>query len=230
MKLRRSNHKNYGLTLPELVVVLFALAILIAVLLKVLDVSGRESGMRRTSAEITCVHNLKEISLAYRIWASDHNDLYPMGGSSTNGGMMDWTATGQAFAASVYQVMSNELSTPKILLCPADSDHSLTTNFLTGFSSGNISYFVGEDIANDSGIGNDSNSQRLLGGDDNFEINGTPVKPGFLQLSTNTPLAWTSARHKFNGNVALSDGSVLELSTARLLLYTSSTTNHLAIP
>ncbi len=229
MKPRRSAQRNHGLTLPEVVVVLFVLAILLAVLLQVFD-SGRGSSMRRTSANIACVRNLKEISLACRIWASDHNDLYPMGVSITNGGMMEWVTTGDAFAASVYQVMSNELSTPKILLCPADSSHSLATNFLSGFSAGNISYFVGTDIANDSGIGNDLNPQMLLAGDDNFQTNSTPTKPGFLQLFTNTPLAWTAARHKFSGNAALLDGSVQELSSARLLLYVSSATNRLAIP
>jgi prepilin-type processing-associated H-X9-DG protein len=45
-------------------------------------------------------------------------------------------------------------------------------------------------------------------GDDNFEINGTPVKSGVLEIRTNTPIAWTGERHKFWGNIGFADGSV----------------------
>jgi len=48
---------------------------------------------------VKCVNNLKQIGLAMRIWAGDNNDKYP----------------------TSLVVMSNELSTTKILICPNDT-------------------------------------------------------------------------------------------------------------
>jgi hypothetical protein len=47
---------------------------------------------------IQCVNNLKQLGLAARVWAGDHNDKYP----------------------TSLVVMSNELTTTKILICPTD--------------------------------------------------------------------------------------------------------------
>ena len=48
---------------------------------------------------IACVNNLKQIGLAMRVWAADNTNLYP----------------------TSLVVMSNELSTTKILICPNDT-------------------------------------------------------------------------------------------------------------
>src|SRR5208283_4519175 len=98
------------------------------------------------------------------------------------GGAMELVATGNV--AANFLVMSNELSTPKILHCPADLDHVCATNFTTGFGNKNISYFVGLDAA-------DEYPQRMLSGDDDFATNGVTVKPGLLHLWTNAPVTWT---------------------------------------
>jgi len=53
----------------------------------------------KAEAERTqCVNNLKQIGLAMRVWAGDNNDKYP----------------------TSLVVMSNELSTTRILICPGD--------------------------------------------------------------------------------------------------------------
>jgi hypothetical protein len=75
--------------------------------------------------------------------------------------------------------------------------------------------------------------QALLSGDDNFEINGVPVKSGLLQLSTNHATAWTAARHKLSGDIGLADGSAQQLSNSGLtnfLHQTGLANNRLAIP
>lgn len=175
----------------------------------------------RKAMRISCVNNLKEVGLAYQIWEGDNGNLYPMNVSVANGGAMELARSGDA--AIIFQVMSNELSTPKILLCPADEDHSLATNFLVGFSAKNISYFANPDASQ-------TNTQSLLSGDDNFEIGGVPVESGLLQISTNTPIAWSAARHVHAGNVALTDGSVQQLTTSGLRRYSGLATNRFAIP
>ena len=121
--------------------------------------------------------------------------------------------------------MSNELSTPKTLICPADVRQP-AKDFGSTFCNSNISYFVGVDA-------DQSHPQMILSGDDNFEIAGIPVKSGLLELSTNAPVAWTAARHKFVGNIGLADGSVQQVTTHSLktaLQQTGLATNRLAIP
>jgi len=53
---------------------------------------------QQQAERIQCVNNLKQIGLAMRIWAGDNNGKYP----------------------TSLVVMSNELSTVKILICPSD--------------------------------------------------------------------------------------------------------------
>ncbi|HWN93788.1 MAG TPA: DUF4190 domain-containing protein [Methylomirabilota bacterium] len=47
---------------------------------------------------ISCVNNMKQIGLAARLWSGDHTNTFPPD----------------------FQSMSNELFTPKILVCPGD--------------------------------------------------------------------------------------------------------------
>jgi hypothetical protein len=210
------------MTLTEVLVVIAVLAVLIIVF-----APWQEPPEVRKASRINCVFNLKEINLAGRLWAQDHNDKYPMQVSITatnGGGAMELAAAGNVAAA--FRVMSNELSNPKILHCAADTDRVYATNFTTDFSAKNISYFVGLDANEDS-------PQTILSGDDNFTVGGVPVKSGVVEIATNTPVAWTAARHKFAGNIALGDGSVQQTTTKSLqdsLLNTGSPTNRFAIP
>jgi prepilin-type N-terminal cleavage/methylation domain-containing protein/prepilin-type processing-associated H-X9-DG protein len=221
MQPRFSNQRNSALTLIEVLVVIAILAFVTFLYLP--SFLDRPHPAHR----INCVNNLKEIGLAYKLWAGDNNDKFPMQVSITDtngGGAMELAATGNVVAT--FQIMSNELSTPRLLYCTADKDHTWATNFTTGFSAKNISYFVGVDA-------DQAHPQMLLSGDDNFQIGGVPVKSGFLQLSTNTPIFWTAARHKHAGNIGYADGSVQQVTTVGLqqsVWQTGVATNRLAIP
>ena len=145
--------------------------------------------------------------------------------SVTNGGTTELTANGKN-AWLNFLVMSNELASPMVLWCPADKDHVLATNLFNGFSAKNISYFVGLDAVKD-------HPQMLLSGDDSFAIRGIPLKSGLVNLSTNTPIAWTASRHGFCGNVGFADGSIGFFSNSSFtnwLHQAGSSTNRLAIP
>ncbi len=181
------------MTLIEVLVVVVITAVLGMTLLAMLASS------RRKSSKIGCPAELKQIAIAYRIWEGDNNDRFPARVSVKQGGAMELAATGNV--AAVFQVMSNELSTPKLLICPSDVRRHSATNFTDDFSNNNISYFAGLDA-------DDKYSTSILAGDDNFELHRVAVKPGVLELSTNTPIAWTGERHRFTGCIGLTDGSV----------------------
>jgi hypothetical protein len=150
---------------------------------------------------------LKQISISFRIWEGDNNDKYPTQLSSAEGGVRELGATGTV--AAVFQVMSNELATPKVLICPADTNGCYADNFCVNFGRTNVSYFVGLDAT-------DENTNSILVGDDNLAIKGEPVKPGVFELSSNARVAWTSERHHFSGYVGLVDGSVYTLTNSEL--------------
>jgi competence protein ComGC len=213
-----SSHKERGLTLIELFVILAVIAALAALLIPALIRA------KATAQRISCVSCLKQIGLGTRVWEGDHTNLYPMQVSSTNGGTMDFITGPNAFRH--FQVMSNELSTPWVLICSAESDRirARATNF-DFLSNSNVSYFVGIDA-------NETNPQMILSGDRNI-TNGTAVKNGLLDLTTNKDAGWTAELHKGVGNFGLSDGSVQQVSITGLRVSVANTglaTNRLQMP
>jgi len=72
---------------------------------------------KEKAESIQCINNLKQMGLAVRVWALDNNDMSPPDMLS----------------------MSNELSTPKILVCPADHARQAAANFAS-YSAANCSY------------------------------------------------------------------------------------------
>jgi type II secretory pathway pseudopilin PulG len=221
MRICSSTKRERGLTIVELLVVMVVVGFLT---LMMLEMSRPISRAKARAPRIQCVNNLKQTGLAYRIWAGDHADTYPMSVSQTNGGSMEFISGTNAFRH--FQVMSNELSTPKVLVCPDDRDRykNCATNF-TAFGNANLSFFVGIDAT-------ETNPTMILSGDRNI-TNGTPMQNGLLRLTTNSITGWTSEAHEKVGNILLADGSVQQLSTTGLnatLANTPGFTNRLLMP
>src|SRR5205823_5162170 len=122
------------LTLVELCVLL-AIAAVIAGIVITAVVNGK-----RRSRSICCNCNLKQVGLAFHTWSLDHTTRYPTALSTNSGGTMEYLASGQTFRH--FQVMSNELSTPNILVCPEDT-RIRAESFVQGFANSNLSYFAG---------------------------------------------------------------------------------------
>lgn len=183
---------------------------------------------------ISCTNHLKQVGLAFRIWAGDNNHKMPMSVSVTNGGAMELANKGSAFA--IFTVMSNELNTPKILFCPNETNPKRKYAVMFGSSASldakpftatnNLSYFVGLDAE-------DTKPLTMLAGDDHFNVVGLKPKSGLLALSTNAVVEWRNERHPKQGNVVLADCSVMGFSTPafrQALIQTGIATNRLAMP
>jgi prepilin-type N-terminal cleavage/methylation domain-containing protein len=214
MKARRTTKQARGMTLIEVLVVIAAIVLLAAILLPML------AAAKRKSSRLGCVSILKQIGLSFRVWEADNGDKYPMQFALTNATTMKLIAGGNAYV--LWQTMSNELGSPKFLVCPDDSEHSAATNFLTGFSDANISYFLNLD-------GKETDPQMILDGDDNLTVDGTTIQRGIVNLSKNNSVAWTKERHHGAGNIGLADGSVQQV-TSDGFKSALITTNRLVIP
>ncbi len=207
-----------GMTLVEVLAVIAIVAVVAVFLLPPLM-----SEARAKAARVYCANHLGQIGVAFKLWAGDHNDAFPMQVSVTNGGTMDLVEKG---IANVHiQVLSNEFGSPRVLVCPADRNRRPAPDFGSGFGNRNLSYFVGLDARLNS-------PQMLLSGDDDLAVGGAPAKSGILQLWTNMPVAWEPQVHLYGGNVVFADGSVQGLTTSRLQDAVSATgvTNRLAMP
>ena len=185
-------------TLVALLVIVAVLAILAAMLLPAL------AKAKTKSTSINCVNNLKQCGLAFRIWEGDNGDKLPMDVPLAKGGTKEFDTGADTFRH--FQVMSNELSTPKILICPADT-RTVADNFAR-LKNQNVSYFVGLEA-------NDIYPERFLDGDRNIAGESEPEN-GILKLVPGGPIGWTSAIHNNQGNVGLADGSVQQYSSSAL--------------
>jgi hypothetical protein len=96
-------------------------------------------------ASVRCVNNLKQIGLAFRTWAIDNDGHFPFNVSTNAGGTLELCTRGSdgfdANAAAHFRVMSNELSTASILVCPGDSSKRPEGNF-NKLQRVNVSYLV----------------------------------------------------------------------------------------
>ena len=200
------------------------LVLLAAALLPALAAAKRYSGPG-------CANNLLQIYLSTKIWSGDSGDKLPTQLAATNDVMMKLIGSGKAYV--LWQTMSNELSTPKVLVCQADTKRHYATNFSAGFSDANISYFLSLDASFEK-------PQTIIAGDDNFFVDGKLVQSGILNVSTNVAVEWTkerkqekSGRPHSPGNIVLADGSVQPLNNAGLwqvFQQTGSATNRFVIP
>jgi hypothetical protein len=109
---------------------------------------------KRKAQKISCTNNLKQVGLSIRIWSGDNGDRYPMQVTWTSGGANEYVGHNGAAAkvfnpGMVFMVMSNELSTPKIVYCPSDNYHNsgAATNFTWGALLGQGSPNVGTEAS-----------------------------------------------------------------------------------
>lgn len=84
----------------------------------------REENNGRVVQRVTCINNLKEIGIGFKIWAGDHDGQFPFNVSTNAGGSWELCAPDKnGFDHSAYlylKTMTNELLAPLLLVCPQD--------------------------------------------------------------------------------------------------------------
>jgi prepilin-type N-terminal cleavage/methylation domain-containing protein/prepilin-type processing-associated H-X9-DG protein len=205
-------------TLIELLVVIAIIAILAAMLLPAVSKS------KGKALRVACISNIKQVGMGVILWAQDQEGKFPFLVDPTNGGSRTLDKARQHFV-----VLSNELVTPKVLICQSDKQRQAADSFQTGptgfstLQNSALSYAFGTEAS-------EGNATMHLIVDRN--INGRDGKScsaaGIVGTSTtlnpfNGGTGWSTETHQNAGNMALADGSAHLFTQFKLLEHLQNT-------
>ena len=123
--------------------ILFSLIVL-ALLLPALAKEKRTAGAGRPVRErVGCENNMRQIGLAFKVWALEHNDHFPFNVSTNSGGTLELCEPGpdgfDKNSIAHFRAISNDLDTPNLLICPNDPGKHAAADF-SSLQPSNITY------------------------------------------------------------------------------------------
>lgn len=194
-----------GFTLIELLVVVAVIVILAAILFPAFS-RAREKGR-----QAACGSNLRQLGLAFTLYAQDNDEILPgatdggRGGAGVLGGWIDdlvWSVAKPKFdptLGSIYPYVGNT----KVYVCPDDSvgersGDSYAVNSCTSVNNGNTQPHPGKPLSKISAPA----SFLLIGEESNSQYGTDSTDDGNLWYGANT----VSRRHSGGSNMAFVDG------------------------
>lgn len=206
-----------GLTIVEVLVVAAILIILAALFLPSLSRSRPARGP-------SCMNNLRQIDIGLLLFASDHQERFPIEVSIPNYDFPEVTNIGPA--SLYFQELQPYHLNPSLFICPFETDRKAAPGYPT-LNNSNISYFLNADAATNYA------SASLLSGDRLLQSNGTAVQPGVFVLTPQINVSWNPSNHAGGGSMGFADGHVEFVKAAKLtsvLQKLPVTTNRLCVP
>jgi hypothetical protein len=135
------------------------------------------------------------------MWAIDNGDRFPWQVSVSQTGTMEFAES--PAVVRHFAIISNELTSPKVLVCSSDTDKSKVGNW-SDFNNSHLSYFIGLEA-------NEANPQSILSGDRNLTTNGKPAW-GVVAFSSSNAPGFGPDMHNHAGNIGLGDGSAQQVT------------------
>jgi hypothetical protein len=209
----------------ELLALTLALFLLALVSLPLIANTPRINlGLRERSNRLVCLANLRQIGQAFQLWASDHGDQNPSFVRTNAGGIYGVPLANNCWYHFAW--VSNELATPRVLVCPSDTN---TTRVARDFSSSPDGGFLNAGYRNNAlsyllSLHSFFYSPSILSGDRNIQptLSGQSCNYSGLSAVLNlerrpVPIAeWNNEVHGSTGNLLFNDGSAQESSVADL--------------
>ncbi len=214
MPTQSANYRAF--TLVELICIVAALAIAAIVILPFFAKS------KSHPPRIRCINNLKNVGLAYRIFATDNSEKFPFQVSTNDGGSRELSSD----IVFQFRTISNELSTPKLLVCRISAKES-ATNWTT-LTKSNISYFIGVSATQ-------LNPNSILGGDEGFSLKNSIPTNALVRVTSNDKPQYPKQFHSDGdgANILFADGTVQTVKNSQwpaLLKRDDTFTNLLLLP